>query len=322
MFKMNLRKIMYLILSLLMAILLAIYVDGTTLSRSSSVQKQTSAGLAVGLGLQKTDTVTMPIQISGISTDKYIVTGLPETVDVKLTGPSALVTAAMNTKNFQVYTDLKGLSDGSHQISLKVSGLNHELTYKLNEKTYNINIAKRATQTFKVQTIYNKEAIADGYQVGDVTSSVTTAQIVGSQTAVASVNRVVASVQLNRNTKEDTDKEVALQAVDINGNAVNVTISPATAVVSIPIRAGTGTKDIPVKIDTKNGDASQFEITADINTLKLSGDAEKLAKISSLTATVDLSNIVQNSQQTIDLNIPDGITSDHRSVQVQIAPKQ
>lgn len=322
MFKMNLRKIMYLILSLLMAILLAIYVDGTTLSRSSSVQKQTSAGLAVGLGLQKTDTVTMPIQISGISTDKYIVTGLPETVDVKLTGPSALVTAAMNTKNFQVYTDLKGLSDGSHQISLKVSGLNHELTYKLNEKTYNINIAKRATQTFKVQTIYNKEAIADGYQVGDVTSSVTTAQIVGSQTAVASVNRVVASVQLNRNTKEDTDKEVALQAVDINGNAVNVTISPATAVVSIPIRAGTGTKDIPVKIDTKNGDASQFEITADINTLKLSGDAEKLAKISSLTATVDLSNIVQNSQQTIDLNIPDGITSDHQSVQVQIAPKQ
>lgn len=305
-----------------MAILLAIYVDGTTLSRSSSVQKQTSAGLAVGLGLQKTDTVTMPIQISGISTDKYIVTGLPETVDVKLTGPSALVTAAMNTKNFQVYTDLKGLSDGSHQISLKVSGLNHELTYKLNEKTYNINIAKRATQTFKVQTIYNKEAIADGYQVGDVTSSVATAQIVGSQTAVASVNRVVASVQLNRNTKEDTDKEVALQAVDINGNAVNVTISPATAVVSIPIRAGTGTKDIPVKIDTKNGDASQFEITADINTLKLSGDAEKLAKISSLTATVDLSNIVQNSQQTIDLNIPDGITSDHRSVQVQIAPKQ
>ncbi|AEJ23264.1 CdaR family protein [Weissella koreensis] len=321
MFKMTFSKIVYLILSLLMAVLLAIYVDGTTLSRSSAVQKQNSTGL-VGLGLQKTDTSTMPIQISGISTDNYIVTGLPETVDVKITGPSALVTAAMNTKNFQVYANLKGLSEGSHQISLNVSGLNHELTYKLNEKTFNINIAKRATQNFKVQTVYNKEAIADGYQVGDVTSSVTTAQIVGSQTAVASVNRVVASVQLNRNTKESTNKEVALQAVDVNGNAVNVTISPATAVVSIPVKAGTGTKDVPIKIETKNGDASQFDITADINSLKLSGDAEKLAEVSSLTATVDLSNVVQNSQQTIDLDIPEGVTADHKSVQVKIEAKQ
>ncbi|QIL51261.1 hypothetical protein G7084_02835 [Weissella coleopterorum] len=321
MFKMNVSKIIYLILSLLMAILLAIYVDGTTLSRSSAVQKQTSTGL-MGLGLQKTETVTMPIQTSGISTDNYLITGLPETVDVKITGPSALVTAAMNTKNFQVYADLKGLSAGSHQISLKVSGLNHELTYRLNEKTFNINIAKRATKRFKVQTIYNKEAIADGYQVGDVTSSVTTAQIVGSQMAVSSVNRVVANVQLNRNTKTDINKKVALQAIDVNGNIVNVTISPETAVVNIPIKAGTGNKDVPIKIESKNGDASQFDITADINSLKLSGDAEKLAKISNVTATVDLSNVTQTSQQTVDLVIPDGITADHETVQITIEPKQ
>ncbi|WP_343032831.1 YbbR-like domain-containing protein [Weissella coleopterorum] len=92
--------------------------------------------------------------------------------------------------------------------------------------------------------------------------------------------------------------------------------------VNIPIKAGTGNKDVPIKIESKNGDASQFDITADINSLKLSGDAEKLAKISNVTATVDLSNVTQTSQQTVDLVIPDGITADHETVQITIEPKQ
>lgn len=321
MFRMNRQKLFYLVFSLIMAILLAAYVDGTTPSKTTKVSdtKQNVAGI-VGIGMQKTITTTVPVQLSGIDMNEYIVTGVPEMLDVKLTGSSALVTTAVNTKNFQVYANLKGLSEGPHKITLKVSGLNKDLAYKLSQETVDVNIYRRAVKNFDVQTTYNKTAIAAGYEVGDVTSSVTSAQVIGSPKAVASVAKVVANVQLDSNVKSTISKKVNLQAIDSDGNVVNVTISPAEAYVKIPVTAGKGTKQIPINLKPTNGDSSRFSVTADVNEARISGDAEQISRIKSIDVPVDLSNINVETMQNVKLPVPDGVSIDPGSIVVTITP--
>ncbi|MCM0583039.1 hypothetical protein H9L19_05390 [Weissella diestrammenae] len=323
MFK-KIDKIIYIVFSFILALLLAFYVDSTVPSKTSKVQNDTSGTTKnlLGIGLQKTETMTMPIQLSGIDTNEYIVIGVPETMGIKLTGPTAMVTTTMNTKNFQIYANLKGLSDGEHYITLKVSGLNKDLTYKLDQTKLKVSIYKRATKNFTVTPTFNKEAVAEGYEAGDATSSVTSAQVIGSRNAVVLVDRVVANVQLNRDTKDSVTKKVTLQALDINGNAVDVTISPAEATVKIPIKAGNGSKQVPLKISTKNGDASKFTVTANINEVTVAGKMDALEKLKSVSVTADLSNVTAVTEETVTIASPDGAsTITPGTVVITITPK-
>ncbi|MDR3241609.1 MAG: hypothetical protein LBT37_05505 [Lactobacillaceae bacterium] len=323
MFK-HIDKVIYIVFSFVLALLLALYVDGTTPSKSSKVQTDTaSSSLSLlGKGLQKSENVTMAVQVNGIDTNEYLINGLPETMGVKLTGPSALVTAAVNTKNFQVYANLKVLSDGEHTVSLKVSGLNKDLTYKIDQTKIKISIYKRAVQTFTVVPTFNKDAIAEGYEAGDATTSVTRAQVVGSTTAVAAVAKVVANVQMDRDTKTTVTKKVDLQAVDANGNPIDVVITPAEATVKIPVTAGNGSKQIALKINTKNGDASKFTLTANVNEVTVDGKMDALEKLKDVTVTADLTNVTTTTEQTVTIESPDGAsTITPGTVVITITPK-
>jgi Uncharacterized protein conserved in bacteria len=60
-------------------------------------------------------------------------------------------------------------------------------------------------------------------------------QITGAIAEVNKVDHVVASVSLSKKDKTNISKQVTLQAVDKNGNTVNVVITPQTTTIKIPI---------------------------------------------------------------------------------------
>jgi YbbR domain-containing protein len=317
-------KLGYLIGSLLLALLLSVYTLGKSDSYGSRADTASSDSTSfTGLTSQKTITLSMPVQLTGIDTNKYYITGVPEAVKIKLTGSAALIDAAKNTKNFSISADLTNLTDGEHSIRLKVSGLNRDIIYKLTTTKLNVAIYKRATANYTVKTSYNDDAIAEGYAVGTVTSSVTNVQIMGPEALVNSVARVVAVVNLPRDTKESSSHRVTLQALDANGNAVNVTIAPEVTTVKIPVSAGTGSKTIPVKFSTSNGEAENFDITASVNEVTITGKMDSLEKISSVSVPVDLSNITTTTTQTVTLSTPNGADSiSPTTVTVTITPKE
>ena len=55
----------------------------------------------------------MPLDLT-VNSQKYVVSGYPQYVKVKISGPSALVTTTMNTQNFKVYANLNNLGSGEH----------------------------------------------------------------------------------------------------------------------------------------------------------------------------------------------------------------
>lgn len=98
----------------------------------------------------KTQTLKIPLEVESNS-EKYVVTGFPQYVKIKITGPSALVTTTANTQNFKVYADLTKLGTGKHEVRLKASGLNKELSYTITPAKIKVNIQSRNTATVPVE---------------------------------------------------------------------------------------------------------------------------------------------------------------------------
>ena len=62
-----------------------------------------------------------------------------------------MVTTTANTQNFKVYADLTKLGTGKHEVRLKASGLNKELSYAITPAKIKVNIQSRNTATVPVE---------------------------------------------------------------------------------------------------------------------------------------------------------------------------
>ena len=82
------------LLSLILAIFLFIYVNGSKngfLRQNTRDSNENSALMS-----NRTASIRMPLNIT-VDNDRYVVTGYPQYVKVKVSGPSALVTTTSNT---------------------------------------------------------------------------------------------------------------------------------------------------------------------------------------------------------------------------------
>lgn len=226
------RKWVLRLSSLILAIMLFAYVNGS----KSGFLRQTTRGSNGNSALMsnKSATIRMPLDIT-IDNSKYVVTGYPQYVKVKITGPSALVTTTTNTQNFKVYVNLGKLGPGKHQVPIKTSGLNSELKATVVPKNINVRIQQRRTVNMKVTVRVNSRNLADDYQVGRARADVSNVQVTGAQDQVSRVNRVVAYVVVPRDAKSTLERQVTLQALDKNGQILNVSIVPTTTNVTVPI---------------------------------------------------------------------------------------
>ncbi len=211
--------------------LLFIYVNGEKLGNTHKTELNTET---TSLTSTKKKTLTMPLDLT-VDSDSYIVSGYPKNVKVTVSGPAALVTATANTQNFKVYADLSSLGPGKHVVKPKQTGLNNDLTYHFKPKQFTVLIQSRKTESMAVQTKVDTSQLADGYKAGQATTSTDNVQITGAIAEVNKVDHVVASVSLSKKDKTNISKQVTLQAVDKNGNTVNVVITPQTTTIKIPI---------------------------------------------------------------------------------------
>lgn len=217
--------------ALVLAVLLFIYVNGEKLGNTHKTELNTET---TSLTSTKKKTLTMPLDLT-VDSDRYIVSGYPKNVKVTVSGPAALVTATANTQNFKVYADLSSLGPGKHVVKPKQTGLNNDLTYHFKPKQFTVLIQSRKTESMAVQTKVDTSQLADGYKAGKATTSTDNVQITGAIAEVNKVDHVVASVSLSKKDKTNISKQVTLQAVDKNGNTVNVVITPQTTTIKIPI---------------------------------------------------------------------------------------
>ena len=223
------------LLSLILAIFLFIYVNGSKngfLRQNTRDSNENSALMS-----DRTASIRMPLNIT-VDNDRYVVTGYPQYVKVKVSGPSALVTTTSNTQNFRVYADLNDLAPGEHRVAVKTSGLNSDLHAVTEPRYIKVNIQPRKTINMRVDVRLSNHDLENGYTVGRPRIDTDVVQVTGSREEVNRVSRVIDFVAVPNDAKGTFQRQVTLQAVDKNGQTLNVVIMPKVTGVTIPVSRG------------------------------------------------------------------------------------
>ncbi|WP_080926280.1 CdaR family protein [Ligilactobacillus ruminis] len=318
--KIDNTKFLYQLVSLLFALLLFFYVNYQRLGSTRTTDNKTQAPAV--LMTNKTVKMTMPLAVN-VDNDKYFVTGYPEKVHVKLSGPSAMVKAMDNTRNFEVYADLSKLKSGTHTVKFRTSGLSKEITASIDPDSAVIKIERCKTITMPIQTRYDTGQISRGYAAGTPILSSQTTSITGGQKSIKKIVSVVANVNLPDGTNSAYSKNVILQAIDKNGKTVpDVVISPETVHVTVPINLATSTKTVPLLLEAGAGGVSgkSYNFTSPTKSITLHGTKTALKSISSYRLKVPIVGINSTTTKTIKISPTEaGITSvSPNSLQVTI----
>ncbi|MDE3281993.1 hypothetical protein LTZ17_04830 [Lacticaseibacillus casei] len=303
------------LLALLLAIGLFAYVNVESINNTRQ-----NANDDTTLVANKTQTVKVPLQVNA-NTDKYFITGYPSKVSVALTGTASLVTMTANTQNFRVVADLTNLGVGKHRVHLKVEGLNKDLSYSISPKSVTVDIQVRDNKTMPIQVRYNKASIASGYAAGDPKLSARTVEVTGARSVIDSIAQVVANVSLAHNTRKTVDQEVLLQALDDNGNTMNVVLSPQTVHVTLPISQPSKKVNIELKQTGNAASGHTYALSSDTKQVTVYGDQQSLDKLSKLTVPVDISGITSTTTRTFNVtDLNDSISAaDPKTIKVTVS---
>ncbi|MCI1987087.1 MAG: CdaR family protein [Lactobacillus sp.] len=243
-------------------------------------------------------TLKVPLQLNADS-DKYFITGYPEKVSVTIEGAASLVTVTANTQNFRIIADLTKLGVGKHTVKLKESGLNKDLSYRLKPATITVNIQDRKTRRMPIQVKYNHDSLAPGYTVGTEKLNTETAEITGAKGEINRVYQVVANVVMKRNTKESISQEVILQALDEDGNTVNVVVTPETVHVTLPISLPSKRVPITLKATGTAAAGKTVSLSSDTDTVTIYGPQAVLDDIDRLTVPVAIDGLSASTTKSV-----------------------
>lgn len=311
------------LLALICALVLFAYVNSSkTSNNSSSLTNNTSK---TTLTSNRKVTISAPLELN-VNSTKYFVTGYPENIKITIEGPAALVTTTANTQNFKVYADLSDLAVGRHSVKVKVDGLNKELSYSLNQKYIHINIQPRRTATYKVSADFNDSNVASGYEAGTARLGTSSVKVTGAVSEVSKVAKVVAVVNTEKNLTKSVNQQAMLEALDANGQTLNVVLTPSTTSVYIPITQANATKDVAVdlKASGKTSADTSYSFSTDTKSVKLTGSKSALAKLSKFPVNVDVTGVTETTTKTVKLSTSDedGVSAvSPTSIKVKITVK-
>ncbi|BDR56642.1 CdaR family protein [Xylocopilactobacillus apis] len=296
-------KIISIIMAFIVAIFLFIYVQTQKTQSTTSTDNSRQEQLAA----TKSTTINAPLKLNG-NTDKYFITGYPQKVKIRLEGPAALVTATANTLNFQIVADIANRPTGIHKITLREQGINKSIHYQIMPSYVTINIQARSNRKMAIQTDFNKDSIALGYEAGQPVLSQDTVEVTSAKTEIEKINQVVAKVNLPNDAKTTFSQDVIIQPLDQNGNIVNAVVNPEVIHVRLPIKEMPH-KTVKIKF-TQDGQGvagKSYSFKSNVSELKIYGKKDVIDRIDTLAVPVVVNGVEENVQRIIELPEKDGI---------------
>ncbi|AMB94064.1 CdaR family protein [Aerococcus sanguinicola] len=269
-----------------------------------------------------TETISnVPVHIKG-NVQNYYITGLPETVDVELSGPANLIQQTLEAENFKVVTeDLEQLGQGQHYIKLRLEGISKELHYKLSPSSVNITIAELQTQNYPIEVRVNSDKLSPDYAVGNVSVNPQTVTLSGSGDKLQQISQVYVNVDIPSDASDSYTTSATVLIADSQGQMLDISADPKQVEVQVDIQSNTNT--VPIQFEAINGRADtdyEIEPLTTHNTV-LSGDPASIHQLNRVMGYVDVSQISKEEETQVDLELPAGVASmEPAQVRVKVTP--
>lgn len=274
------------LISLLVSILLFGYVYSENYGLSTTNRNDAISTL-------RSETISnLPIQIN-MDTERYFISGLPETVMLNISGPESVIVQTLSASDFNIVTeDLDLLGPGRHTVQLRVENLSEELTYQIVPSRVNVQIEEKVTVESSVDVRFDTDAVNDAYISKEPILNRESVIITGPASTVARIDRIYVRVPTDSEITSTLKDTYVVQVEDEARNKLNVVVEPQEIEVEIPVEPYEKTVPIRlVQIGTPvSGKKYQLSLARTENVV-LTGDQKLLADVDEVVVEVDVSAI-------------------------------
>ena len=308
------KKSFLVVISFILTMALFVYASESSPSRQSAAVSIQTTSNTVG---------NVPVYVD-MDSQLYTVTGLPESVTLRIEGSSSSLLAVAGNASYRVKTpNLNELGTGKHMITLQVTGLPSGVKGTVSPETVEIMIEKKATVELPVSVNVNRSNLPGAYKNGQALVSPARVTISGPESLINQVENVLATVTVPENTKADYTSSVAVQALDATGKPLALKVEPEQVQVRVPIT--TNSKKVPLVLTSTGSAGSQYtyQLKSDIKEVTILGAQEVLDRLTAIPVVVDVSQMTKTTTQAVKLTLPtgvDSVTPENISVEVVVTP--
>ena len=308
------KKSFLVVISFILTMALFVYASESSPSRQSAAVSIQTTSNTIG---------NVPVYVD-MDSQLYTVTGLPESVTLRIEGSSSSLLAVAGNASYRVKTpNLNELGTGKHMITLQVTGLPSGVKGTVSPETVEIVIEKKATVELPVSVNVNRANLPGAYKNGQALVSPARVTISGPESLINQVENVLATVTVPENTKADYTSSVAVQALDATGKPLALKVEPEQVQVRVPIT--TNSKKVPLVLTTTGSAGSQYtyQLKSDIKEVTILGAQEILDRLTAIPVVVDVSQMTKTTTQAVKLTLPtgvDSVTPENISVEVVVTP--
>lgn len=242
------------------------------------------------------------------NSDKWEISGIPETCEVIITGDQTTLTTQMNSSGYGVVANLSNLSAGTHTVNLSAEKFISGLKVTINPTNVTVTIKEKVTQNMDISYDFINLAKMDSiYALGTPVFENTKVAVRASQNTLDSVAFVKALIDVS-GVAGDFSQSARLVAYDQNGEIVDCDIKPET--VNVTVKVTSPNKTVPVVVEPQgeipNGMAIDT-ITMDHSSVTIFAPDSVLNKIDQVTVTFDASQLTQDSRLYKGITFPSGV---------------
>ena len=283
--------------ALVLAVLMYFVVNFNTVSSMYSSSLRTAK-----------DLTDLPITVK-YNSDTFELSGLPDHVDITISGDASNVTSAANSDG-RIVADLEGLSEGVHEVRLKAEGYGDNVNVRIDPANVRLTLKKKTTQQFDLSYDFiNQDKMDSVFSVGTPVFEYNKVNVRASRDTLDSIAFIKALIDVSG--KESTfTQEARLVAYAADGNPVSVDIVPDTVHVEVPVTSPNKTVNIEVEVtgEVQDGKAIQ-SITIDQQTVTIYGSETALSSVDRVVVTLNASSITKDSTILRPVVLPAGVNS-------------
>ena len=253
----------------------------------------------------------IPVSITNLNDlsdkDLVIYPDTEVTTSVYVTGKLSTI-QKMSKEDISVYGQINNPIEGKNEIYLKVTPA-QRVTYEFKNSIAIVNLEKIITENKKIEVEVTGD-IKQDIDTINLENNNDEVEVSGPRSLVEKVEKIEAILNSNKQT-DDFDISLDLKPVDKKGNIVSgVELKTSSLNAKVTLLKE---KTVPIKVNIEGENTENYKLSQD--TVYIKGKRELVDKIEYIsTQPINLSSIPKNTTMDISLIIPNGITSNIKSV--------
>ena len=253
----------------------------------------------------------IPVNITNLNDlsdkDLVIYPDTEVTTSVYVTGKLSTI-QKMSKEDISVYGQINNPIEGKNEIYLKVTPA-QRVTYEFKNSIAIVNLEKIITENKKIEVEVTGD-IKQDIDTLELENNNEEVEVSGPRSLVEKVEKIEAILNSNKQT-DDFDISLDLKPVDKKGNIVSgVELKTSSLNAKVTLLKE---KTVPIKVNIEGENTENYKLSQD--TVYIKGKRELVDKIEYIsTQPINLSSIPKNTTMDISLIIPNGVTSNIKSV--------